>query len=134
MASTHQEGAPYPADMDHLNEILSIGQGHDLPEGAEVTSVSPATNFAASYPGGWGYIIAFTATDPTIRTYVTNNTIHDGSILEEYSTAPPSGLDLEDVDVSTISNPWSAGTNDDATLLLERPLGRGWLIIKGAPR
>ncbi|WP_185732133.1 hypothetical protein, partial [Actinomyces bowdenii] len=89
---------------------------------------------AEGFPGGWGYIIAFTATDPAIRTYVTNNTIHDGSILEKYSTAPPDGLDLEDVDVSTISNPWSAGTNDDATLLLERPLGRGWLIIKGAPR
>lgn len=134
MASTHQEGAPYPADMEHLDQILTIGQGHDLPEGAEVTSVSPATNFAEGFPGGWGYIITFTATDPAIRTYVTNNTIHDGSILEKYSTAPPDGLDLEDVDVSTISNPWSAGTNDDATLLLERPLGRGWLIIKGAPR
>ncbi|MBO3725150.1 hypothetical protein J5X07_08950 [Actinomyces bowdenii] len=120
--------------MEHLDQILAIGQGHELPEGAEVASVSPATNFAEGFPGGWGYIIAFTATDPAIRTYVTNNTIHDGSILEKYSTAPPDGLDLEDVDVSTISNPWSAGTNDDATLLLERPLGRGWLIIKGAPR
>ncbi len=133
MASTHQEGAPYPADMEHLDQILTIGQGHDLPEGAEVTSVSPATNFAEGFPGGWGYIITFTATDPAIRTYVTNNTIHDGRILEKYSTAPPDGLDLEDVDVSTISNPWSARSKG-ATLLLERPLGRGWLIIKGAPR
>ena len=133
MASTHQEGAPYPADMDHLDEILSIGQGHNLPEGAEVTSVSPATNFAASYPGGWGYVIAFTATDPAIRTYVTNNTEHDGSLLEKYPAATQVGLNLEDVDLSAISNPWSTGMQD-ATILLERPLGRGWLIIKGAPR
>ncbi|WP_185732021.1 hypothetical protein, partial [Actinomyces bowdenii] len=89
---------------------------------------------AEGFPGGWGYIIAFTATDPAIRTYVTNNTIYNGNNIDKHSTATQNGLNLEDVDVSTISNPWSAGTNDDATLLLERPLGRGWLIIKGAPR
>ena len=131
--STHQEGAPYPADMEHLDEILSIGQGHNLPEGAEVTSVSPATNFAASYPGGWGYIIAFTATDPAIRTYVTNNTLHDGSLLENYPTVTQSIGDLEDVNINAISNPWVTRSKG-AILLLERPLGRGWLIIKGAPR
>ena len=69
-----QEGAPYPADMDHLDQILSIGSGHALPEGAEVISVKPSTNFAARYPGGWGYVIAFTATDSAIQNYVTTYT------------------------------------------------------------
>lgn len=133
MASTHQEGAPYPADMEHLDQILALGQGHDLPEGAEVTSVSPATNFAEGFPGGWGYIITFTATDPAIHTYVTNNTLYNGSNIDKHSAATQNELNLEDVYVSTISNPWSARSKG-ATLLLERPLGRGWLIIKGAPR
>ena len=29
-----QPDAPYPADMDHLDDILAIGKGHDLPQGA----------------------------------------------------------------------------------------------------
>ena len=60
----------YPADIDYLEEILSIGEGHELPEGAEVISVKPSTNVAARYPGGWGYVIAFTATDSAIQDYV----------------------------------------------------------------
>ena len=54
--------------MDHLDDILAIGKGRELPQDAEVTSVSPATNFG------------------------------------------------------------------DAILLLERPLGRGWLIIRDSTR
>lgn len=128
-----QEGAPYPADMDHLDDILSIGKGHQLPEGAQVLSVDPATNFANSYPGGWGYVIAFTATDQAIRDYVTTYTNASGTIIERYSTATQKTDGLEDVDLSTITNPWTVGFGD-ADLLLERPLGRGWLIIRGAPR
>ena len=79
-----QEGAPYPADMDHLDQILSIGSGHALPEGAEVISVKPSTNFAARYPGGWGYVIAFTATDSAIRDYVTTYTDFRGENVEKY--------------------------------------------------
>ena len=41
-----QEGAPYPADMDHLEDILSIGKGHQLPDNAQALSVDPATNYA----------------------------------------------------------------------------------------
>lgn len=132
-----QEGAPYPADMDHLDDILSIGKGHQLPEDAQVLSVAPSTNFANSYPGGWGYVIAFTATDQAIRDYVTTHTIHPGENIEIYSTVEreEDWLDgLEDVDLSTITNPWTTGLFGDADLLLERPLGRGWLIIRGAPR
>ena len=128
-----QPDAPYPADMDHLDDILAIGKGHDLPQGAQVTSVSPATNFAASFPGGWGYIIAFTATDTAIRDYVTTRTGMPGEIIEKYHVARPENTDLEDIDLSSITNPWNTGFGD-TTLLLERSLGRGWLIIRGAPR
>ena len=128
-----QPDAPYPADMDHLDDILAIGDGHDLPQGAQVTSVSPATNFAASFPGGWGYIIAFTATDTNIRTYVTTYIGLNGEIIERYPTVRPENKDLEDVDANSITNPWEWDF-DDTVLLLERPLGRGWLIIRHSPR
>ena len=67
LLSNQQEGAPYPADMEHLDQILAIGDGHSLPENSQVSSVAPATNFAKEFPGGWGYIISFTATDAAIR-------------------------------------------------------------------
>ena len=67
--SNQQEGAPCPADMEHLDQILAIGDGHSLPEDAQVSSVAPATNFAKEFPGGWGYIISFIATDAAIRKY-----------------------------------------------------------------
>ncbi|WP_454924941.1 hypothetical protein [Actinomyces gerencseriae] len=128
-----QEGAPYPADMDHLEDILSIGKGHQLPDDAQALSVDPATNFAKSYPGGWGYIIAFTATDQAIRDYVTTYTGYSGKSIEIFAQSRPDDTRLEDVDLSTITNPWNTGF-DDTTLLLERPLGRGWLIIRGGCR
>ena len=128
-----QPDAPYPADMDHLDDILASGDGHALPQDAEVTSVSPATNFAASYPGGWGYIIAFTATDTNIRTYVTTHIGMPGEIIERYPTVRPENKDLEDVDLNSITNPWNTNFGD-AILLLERPLGRGWLIIRDSTR
>ncbi|PHP52938.1 hypothetical protein BW737_006660 [Actinomyces ruminis] len=133
MTSTYQEGAPYPADTEHLDDILAIGQGHELPEDAEVLSVSPSTNFAENYPGGWGYIIAFTAEDQAIRDYVTNNTNSPGELIENYPQATQEMDGLEDVDLSAISNPWKRSF-DGVILVLERPLGRGWLIIRGAPR
>ena len=133
MTVIHQKGAPYPANIEHLGNILSIGQGHELPEGAEVLSVSPAVNFAENYPGGWGYIIAFTAEDQAIRDYVTNNTNSPGELIESYPQATQEMDGLEDVELSTISNPWKRSF-DEVILVLERPLGRGWLIIRGAPR
>ena len=119
--------------MDHLDDILAIGKGRELPQDAEVTSVSPATNFAASYPGGWGYIIAFTATDTNIRTYVTTHIGMPGEIIEKYHVTRPENKDLEDVDLNSITNPWNTNFGD-AILLLERPLGRGWLIIRDSTR
>ena len=128
-----QEGAPYPADMDHLEDILSIGKGHQLPDNAQALSVDPATNYAKDMPGGWGYIIAFTATDQAIRDYVTTYTGYSGKSIEIFAQSRPDDTRLEDVDLSTITNPWNTGF-DDTTLLLERPLGRGWLIIRGGSR
>ncbi|TFH50929.1 hypothetical protein E4J66_13685 [Actinomyces viscosus] len=120
--------------MAYLNEILSIGEGHSLPEGAQVTSVSPATRFAESFPGGWGYVIAFTASDPSIRTYVTDNTVVRGDRIEVFPKKTKKVGALKDVDLDGINNPWSTDAFPDATLVLERPLGRGWLVIRGAPR
>lgn len=128
-----QPDAPYPADMDHLDDILASGDGHTLPQDAEITSVSPATNFATRVPNGWGYIIAFTATDQAIRDYVTTYTGYLGKNIEIFPQSRPDNMSLEDVDLSTITNPWNTGF-DDTTLLLERPLGRGWLIIRGGSR
>ena len=128
-----QPDAPYPADMDHLDDILASGDGHALPQDAEVPSVSPATNFATRVPNGWGYIIAFTATDTNIRTYVTTHIGMPGEIIERYPTVRPENKDLEDVDLNSITNPWNTNFGD-AILLLERPLGRGWLIIRDSTR
>ena len=64
--STVQEGAPYPADMEHLDQILTVGRGlhrrkgQELPKGTQVVSVTPALNFATNFPDNWGYVIAFT--------------------------------------------------------------------------
>ena len=133
LPSNQQEGAPYPADMEHLEQILAIGGGNSLPEDAQVSSVAPATNFAKEFPGGWGYVIAFTATDSAIRQYVTEHTIHSGDIIENYSSAKPGDVQLSDLNFDEISNPWDTGI-PDGVLVLERPLGRGWLIIIGSSR
>ena len=133
LPSNQQEGAPYPADMGHLDQILAIGGGHKLPEGADVTSVTPAVEYTKHNPRGWGYIIAFTATGPAIRQYVTEHTIHSGDIIENYSSTEPGDVQLLDLNFDEISNPWDTGT-PDGVLVLERPLGRGWLIINGSSR
>ena len=133
LQSNQQEGAPYPADMGHLEQILAIGSGHKLPEGADVSSVTPAVEYTKHNPRGWGYIIAFTATAPAIRQYVTEHTIHLGDIIENYSSAEPGDVQLSDLNFDEISNPWDTGI-PDGVLVLERPLGRGWLIINGSSR
>ena len=133
--TVQDDGAPYPADMEHLDQILTVGRGphgrkgQELPEGAQVVSVAPALNFAADFPGGWGYVIAFTATEEAIRDYVTRNTGVSGNRIEKGLAVDPGDDRLEDVDLSGIQNPWSTAFWD-VVLVLERPLGRGWLIIR----
>ena len=133
LPSNQQEGAPYPADMEHLDQILATGSGHKLPEGARVTSVTPALEYVKANPRGWGYVIAFTATDPAIRQYITDNTNFSGDIIDTHPTAKPGGIETSDLNFDEISNPWKDGLND-TVLVLERPLGRGWLIIIGSSR
>ena len=131
--SNQQEGAPCPADMEHLDQILAIGDGHSLPEDAQVSSVAPATNFAKEFPGGWGYIISFIATDAAIRKYVSKYSYAPASHIEEYPTVESERGGVEDVDLDNIASPWATAFGD-ATLILERPLGRGWLVIRGSSR
>ena len=133
LPSLQQEGAPYPADMEHLEQILAIGDGHKLPEGAHVTSVTPAVEYVKANPRGWGYVIAFTATDPAIRQYVTDTTNFSGDIIERHPTAKPGGIQTLDLNFDDISGPWKVGLAN-GVLVLERPLGRGWLIIVGSSR
>ncbi|BDF97822.1 hypothetical protein AoKodu_01230 [Actinomyces oris K20] len=131
LPSNQQEGAPYPADMEHLDQILATGSGHNLPEGARVTSVTPALEYVKANPRGWGYVIAFTATDPAMRQYVTDTTIFSGDIIEKAPTAKPGGIQTLDLNFDDIGEPWKVGLSD-GVLVLERPLGRGWLIIIGS--
>ena len=133
LLSNQQEGAPHPADIEHLEQILAIGDGHKLSEGADVTSVTPAVEYTKHNPRGWGYIIAFTATDPAIRQYVTDNTSFSGKTIDRNPTSKPGDIQLSDLNFDEISRPWRAGFSDGA-LVLERPLGRGWLIINGSSR
>lgn len=133
LPSNQQEGAPYPADMEHLDQILATGSGHELPEGARVTSVTPAVEYVKANPRGWGYVIAFTATDPAIRQYISDTTIFSGDTIEKDPIAKPGGIETLDLNFDDISGPWKVGLSD-GVLVLERPLGRGWLIIIGSSR
>lgn len=133
MSVVHQEGAPFPADVEHLEDILAIPPGNSLPVGAEVVSVEPAVKFAEYYEGGWGYVIAFTAEEQAIRDYVDEHTSFSSSAIDDYIVASGSGDGLNDVELESISRPWRIGFGN-AKLVLERPLGRGWLLIRGAPR
>ncbi|WP_127841269.1 hypothetical protein [Actinomyces wuliandei] len=124
-----QVGAPYPADTDHLEEVLAVAEVGGLPEGARVVSVEPAVNFAEDFPGGWGYVIAFTASEQAILDYaetcvgVSSNRIEERREVTQYTDG------VEDVDLRDVSSPTSVSLNY-ATLVLERPLGRGWLVIR----
>ena len=131
--SLQQEGAPYPADMEHLDQILATGSGHKLPEGARVTSVTPAVEYVKANPRGWGYVIAFTATDPAIRQYIADTTIFSGDTIEKDPIAKPGGIETLDLNFDEISNPWKDEITD-GVFVLERPLERGWLIIIGSSR
>ncbi|WP_175957084.1 hypothetical protein [Schaalia sp. Marseille-Q2122] len=133
MSVVHQEGAPYPADVEYIEEILMIPPGTTLPEGAEVVSVKPAEMFAESYPGGWGYAIAFIADEQAIRDYIDEHTSFSSAAIDAYPDANDYELGLDDIDMTGIKRPWATGF-DNADLVLERPLGRGWLLIRGAPR
>ncbi len=130
--STVQDGAPYPADVEHLEEILSVGEV-GLPEGATDVAVRPAVKFAEHYPGGWGYVIEFRAEERAIRAFVDEYTSSVGDNIELHEDAKPYE-EWADIDFAGIERPWKTAVGPKTNLFLERPLGRGWLLIRGAPR
>ena len=129
--STQQEGAPYPSDLDHLDDILALGKTA-LPEGATNITITPATKFAESYPGGWGYVIAYHADPQPIRNHIDTYTSHSGDNIEDYPDTEYLAY-IKDIDFTAIQHPWVTGFGK-VQLVVERPLGRCWLLLRGAPR
>lgn len=128
---TEQTHAHYPANLEHLDDILALGKTA-LPEGATDITITPATKFAESYPGGWGYVIAYHADPQPIRDHFDTYTSFDGNFLEKYpDDTPPSNI--KDIDFTDIKHPVIVGFGK-VKLVIERPLGRCWLLIRGAPR
>ncbi|WP_051259256.1 hypothetical protein [Schaalia suimastitidis] len=126
------ENFPYPASVAYLDSILALSPGADLPEGAYDIEVRPALKFAESYPGGWGYVISLKAEPEAIVTYIEKHT-GLGAAIDSYATVTQEDTQTPDIDLSTISRPWSTGFGN-AELIVERPLGRMWIQILGAPR
>ena len=126
-----QEGAPYPADLTHLDDILALGKT-TLPEGATTITITPATKFAESYPGGWGYVIAYHAQPQPIRNHIDTYTSYPSEGIDHYPDSD-SYIYIKDIDFTDIQHPLILGF-DKTQLVIERPLGRCWLLIRGAPR
>jgi len=128
---TGQANAPYPADLDHLDDILALGKT-TLPEGAINITITPATKFAESYPGGWGYVIAYHTQPQPIRDHIYTYTSRSGDGIENYPDTEYLAY-MKDIDFTAIQHPWVTGFGK-VQLVVERPLGRCWLLIRGAPR
>ena len=129
--SIQQEGPPYPADLAHLDDILALGKTA-LPEGATDIIITPATKFAESYPGGWGYVIAYHTQPQPIRDHIYTYTSRSGDGIENYPDTEYLAY-MKDIDFTAIQHPWVTGFGK-VQLVVERPLGRCWLLIRGAPR
>ena len=128
---TGQTNAPYPADLNHLDDILTLAKT-TLPEGATDITVTLAVKFAESYPGGWGYVIAYHADPQPIRNHIDTYTDLKGENLESYPDST-TFLYIKDIDFSDIHHPVITGFGK-VQLVVERPLGRCWMLIRGAPR
>ena len=128
---TGQTNAPYPADLDHLDDILALGKT-TLPEGATDITVSPALKTAEDSPGAWGYVIAYYAEPQPIRDHLNTHTGDLGDGVDHYPEAR-SAIHIKDIDMTKIQRPWITGFKN-AEIIIERPLGRCWLIIRGGFR
>ena len=128
---TGMENAPYPADLDHLDDILTLGKT-TLPEGATDITVSPALKAAEASPGAWGYVIAYHAEPQPIRDHLNTYTGDLGDGVDHYPEAR-SAIHVKDIDMTKIQYPWITGFKN-AEIIIERPLGRCWLIIRGGFR
>ena len=128
---TGQTNIPYPADLTHLDDILTLGKTA-LPEGATDITITPATKFAEGSPGAWGYVIAYHAQPQSIRDHIDTYTDLKGENLESYPDST-TFLHIKDIDFSSIHHPVITGFGK-VQIVVERPLGRCWLLIRGAPR
>ena len=128
---TGMENAPYPADLEHLGDILALGKT-TLPEGATDITVSPALKTAEASPGAWGYVIAYHADPQPIRNHIDTYTSHSGDNIEDYPDTKYLAY-IKDIDFTAIQHPVIVGFGK-VKLVIERPLGRCWLLIRGAPR
>ena len=128
---TGMENTPYPADLEHLGDILALGKT-TLPEGATDITITPATKFAESYPGGWGYVITYHADPQPIRNHIDTYTSYPSEGIEHYPDSD-SYIYIKDIDFIDIQHPLILGFGK-TQLVIERPLGRCWLLIRGAPR
>ena len=128
---TGQANAPYPADLDHLDDILALGKT-TLPEGASNITVSPALKTAEASPGAWGYVIAYHTQPQPIRDHIYTYTSRSGDGIENYPDTEYLAY-RKDIDFTAIQHPWATGFGK-VQLVVERPLGRCWLLIRGAPR
>ena len=128
---TGQANAPYPADLDHLDDILTLGKT-TLPEGASNITVSPALKTAEASPGAWGYVIAYRAEPQPIRDHLNTYTGDLGDGVDHYPEAR-SAIHIKDIDMTKIQRPWITSFKN-AEIIVERPLGRCWLIIRGGFR
>lgn len=124
--------APYPADVKHLDDILALAK-MKLPENVDEVSVEPAYVFERDYAQGWGYVVHFKADEATTREFLNDYVQVVLSRVEHYKSCAPIHTD-EDLPVAEASRPictvGSTGTRN-AEVLIERPLGRVWILIRG---
>ena len=128
---TGMENAPYPANLEHLDDILALGKT-TLTEGASNITVSPALKTAEASPGAWGYVIAYHTQPQPIRDHIYTYTSRSGDGIENYPDTEYLAY-MKDIDFTAIQHPWVTGFGK-VQLVVERPLGRCWLLIRGAPR
>ena len=128
---TGMENAPFPANLEHLDDILALGKT-TLPEGASNITVSPALKTAEASPGAWGYVIAYHTQPQPIRDHIYTYTSRSGDGIENYPDTEYLAY-MKDIDFTAIQHPWVTGFGK-VQLVVERPLGRCWLLIRGAPR
>ena len=121
ITSTGMENAPYPADLEHLDDILALGKT-TLPEGATTITITPAIKFAESYPGGWGYVIAYHADPQPIRNHIDTYTSYPSEGIDHYPDSD-SYIYIKDIDFTDIQHPLILGFGK-TQLVIERPLGR----------
>ena len=124
--------APYPADMEHLDEILALSK-IELPENVDEATVEPAYDFERGYPRGWGYVVYFKADEAITRQFLSDYVEIVLPQAEDYPDCDPESPQ-RDLPMDEVNRPIcafaSTGTGN-ADVLVERPFGRVWILIRG---